>query len=182
MNAFEQIVAMLLHRQGYWAQISYKVELTRQDKRWMGLPSSPRWEIDVLAYRPVGNRVLAIECKSFLNSPGVRYAQFAGTVKGADRYKLFTRPKVRRVVFARLAAQLRERKLARANPKVQLCLAAGHIHKGDEPLIRKHCDRNGWQLFAPDWFAEQFASLADSDYENDVATVAAKLVANARHP
>ena len=164
MNAFEQIVAMLLHRQGYWTQISYKVELTRQDKKRMGLPSSPRWEIDVLAYRPVGNVVLAVECKSFLNSPGVRYLAFSGhTVKRADRYKLFTQPKVRKVVLARLAAQLHERKLARANPKVQLCLAAGHIRKGDEPLIRKHCARNGWRLFAPDWFAEQFGSLAGSE-------------------
>jgi len=183
MNAFEQIVAMLLHRQGYWVQTSYKVELTRQDKRRMGLPSSPRWEIDVLAYRSVGNLVLAIECKSFLNSPGVKYPAFAGqTVKGPDRYKLFTRPKVRKTVLARLAAQLHDRKLARANPKVQLCLAAGHIYKGDEQLIRKHCARNGWRLFAPDWIAEKLSSLSDSAYENEVATVAAKLVANARQP
>lgn len=182
MNAFEEIVAMLLHRQGYWAQTSYKVELTRQDKRRMGLPSSPRWEIDVLAYRPVGNRVLAVECKSLLNSSGVNFPAFSGqTQKRKDRYKLFTQPKIRKVVLARLAAQLHERKLARPNPKVRLCLAAGHIRKGDEQLIREHCDRNGWLLFAPGWFAEQFGTLAGSDYENDVATVAAKLAARAQH-
>ena len=35
MNAFEQIVAKLLNQEGYWTQIDYKVNLTKERKRKM---------------------------------------------------------------------------------------------------------------------------------------------------
>lgn len=178
MDAFEQVVAMLLRRRGYWVETSYKIKLTPSDKKRIGLPSCPRWEIDIVAYRPVTNTVLAVECKSFLDSPGVSHASFSGqNAKGARRYKLFTQPKIREVVLARLAKQLCEEELARDNPQVQLCLAAGKIRKGEEELIKAHCANNKWGLFASEWFAEQFKELAQCDYENDVATVAAKIAA-----
>lgn len=44
MDSFEQIVAMLLAREGYWTQTSYKVCLTKQEKIKISLPSCPRWE------------------------------------------------------------------------------------------------------------------------------------------
>lgn len=176
MDAFEEIVAMLLHRQGFWTQTGYKVSLTPGDKKAMGKATMPRWEIDVLAYRPAGNRVLVVECKSFLNSKGVGFKGFTGqSERGRKIYKLFTQPIIREVVLERLAQQLQEQKLVRANPKLQLCLAAGNIQNGNESDIQAHCDANGWQLFGPAWFRERFVELADCDYENDIAIVAAKL-------
>ena len=181
MDAFEHVVAMLLHRQGYWVQTSYKVALTRDDKRNMGLPSCPRWEIDIVAYRPVGNEVLAVECKSFLNSPGISYPSFSGeNAKGASTYKLFTNETIRRVVLGRLAQQLQDHKLAGPTPKVQLCLAAAHLRKGHEKSIRQHCESNSWGLFDAEWFSNRFRDLAKCDYENDIAVVAAKLAAGAK--
>ena len=176
MDAFEQIVAMLLERDGYWVQTSYKVCLTKEEKVRIGIPSSPRWELDVVAYRPKDNVILVVECKSFLNSPGVSYNSFSGkNKKGAKHYKLFTSPKLRRTVFSRLKKQLRKSGQILSYAKVKLCLAAGHIRKGDEEKVRQHCEKKRWGLFDKQWFCQQFDDLAKSAYENDIAIVAAKL-------
>jgi len=69
MDAFESVIALLLRQEGYWVIPSFKVEITREEKRKIGRPSSPRWEIDLVAYQGATNEVLAVECKSYL----VRY-------------------------------------------------------------------------------------------------------------
>lgn len=180
MDAFENVVAFLLQRQGYWVWTSFKVELTKAEKRSVGKPSRPRQEIDILAFKPTANKILAIECKSLLNSRGVRAGSVLGKDrKGAKKYKLFTDPPLRNKVFSRLVKQLAHKKIGacRASTKVQLCLAAGKIaSKEDQAIIQKHFDKKGWRLFDETWFAEQFAQLADSAYENDVAAVVAKLL------
>ena len=176
MDAFEQIVAMLLERNGYWVQTSYKVCLTKEEKVRIGNPTCPRWELDVVAYRPKDNVILVVECKSFLNSVGVGYKSFSGkNKKGAKRYKLFTIPKLRRTVFSRMKKQLKKAGMILPYAKVKLCLAAGRIYKGDEEEIRQHCARKGWGLFDKGWFCQQFDDLANAAYENDIAIVAAKL-------
>jgi hypothetical protein len=50
MDAFESVIAMLLRREGYWIHPSFKVELTKEEKRQVGKHSTPRWEIDLIAY------------------------------------------------------------------------------------------------------------------------------------
>lgn len=174
MDAFEQIVAMILERNGYWTQTSYKVCLTKDEKKKIEIPSSPRWEIDIIAYSPKDNELLVIECKSFLNSKGVGYTAFRGD-KGPKYYKLFTNVKLRRVVFSRLKKQLCKEGRILPKAKMTLCLAAGHIQRGDEDKIKQRCDNRGWKLFAKDWFKGKFTELAETKYENDIAIVAAKL-------
>ncbi|MHC4718049.1 MAG: hypothetical protein ACYS5V_13840, partial [Planctomycetota bacterium] len=113
---------------------------------------------------------------AFLNSPGVSYKFFSGEgEKGANRYKLFTNPKLRKVVLSRMVKQLQKDRLVLPSPEVTLCLAAGHLRKGNGEAVKAHCEKNGWKLFAEDWFREQFDRLAESRYENDIAIVAAKL-------
>jgi hypothetical protein len=51
MDAFENVMALLLRRHGCWTATSVKVELTKEQKVAIGRPSSPRWEIDLLAYK-----------------------------------------------------------------------------------------------------------------------------------
>ena len=63
MDSFELVVASILEREGYWVRASYKVELTKEEKRSIGKPSAPRWEIDVLAYKASTNELLVVECK-----------------------------------------------------------------------------------------------------------------------
>jgi hypothetical protein len=175
MDAFEKIVGMLLERDGYWVRTSYKVRLSKQEKVNIGIPSSPRWELDVVAYRPKDNLVLVVECKSFLNSPGVRYEQFSGQAEKKGRYKLFTDGNLRKTVLACLKKQLRSEGLVSPHPKVRLCLAAGHICRGDRDRVKRHCRKNHWWLFDEEWFSRQFDELAKVGYENDIAIVAAKL-------
>ncbi len=71
MDAFESLISMLLRHEGYWTTPSFKVELTPADKAKIGRESSPRWEIDLVAYKPSTDELLAVECKSLLDSTGV---------------------------------------------------------------------------------------------------------------
>jgi hypothetical protein len=73
MDSFESLIALLLRRDGWWTTTSFKVEITKPEKREIGTHSAPRWEIDVLAYKGSTNEILAVECKSFLDSTGVTF-------------------------------------------------------------------------------------------------------------
>ena len=55
MDAFEQLAADIFWNDGYWVRTGVKVELTRDEKIRIGLPSAPRWEIDLIAYRAATN-------------------------------------------------------------------------------------------------------------------------------
>ncbi len=176
MDAFEQVVASILQRKGYWTQTSVKVELTKEEKRAIGRPSSPRWELDVVGYRGSSNELLVVECKSYLDSYGVRASAFDGTdPEDAKRYKMFVEDKLRSVVFSRLTTQLVARGFCSPNPSVSLCLAAGKIY-GDEAVIQQHFDRSGWTLWTPTYIKGELESLRDSSYENSTAAVVVKLL------
>jgi hypothetical protein len=85
MDAFEQLAADIFWNEGYWVRTSVKVELTREEKVRIGRHSSPRWEIDLIAYRATSNELLALECKSYLDSGGVHAAHFLPGAKYAHR-------------------------------------------------------------------------------------------------
>lgn len=61
-------------QRGSWTQTSIQVDLTKAEKRALGRHSSPRWELDVEASCGATNELLVVECKSFLDSLGVRCA------------------------------------------------------------------------------------------------------------
>jgi hypothetical protein len=105
MDAFEQVIAELFWKEGFWVQTSVKVDLTKKQKRTLNNASMPRPEIDVLAYSGSKNEVKAIECKSFLNSRGVIADEVIGKKK-SNRYKLFTNKRLRDRVLRSLGSQL----------------------------------------------------------------------------
>lgn len=72
MDAFEDLVGMLLERKGYWIRSGVKVELSKEEKRQIGRPSSPRWELDIVAYKGSGNSLLVVECKNLIIGSGGR--------------------------------------------------------------------------------------------------------------
>ena len=107
MDAFEQVVSEILWLEGNWVRQSVKVELTKEEKRAIGRPSSPRWELDIVAYRGRDNLLRVVECKSYLDSRGVALRAFDGKDDAAaQRFKLFADEGLRNVVFNRLAQQL----------------------------------------------------------------------------
>ncbi|MBR0793756.1 hypothetical protein JQ631_32140 [Bradyrhizobium manausense] len=182
MDSFEQVVAEILWREGYWVRTPLKVELTKEEKRQIDLPSSPRWELDVVAYKAQDNALLVVECKSYLDNPGVRMHGFDGTnEKAAGRFKLFNKSNVRDVVFNRLRIQLAEAGSCSSDPSVTLCLACGRIASDkDRQKIREHFATNGWQLWDENWLRERLKSMAAGGYENQVSAVVSKLLLRGR--
>lgn len=176
MDAFEQLVATVLDRCGYWVRTSVKVALTPDEKREIGRPSSPRWELDVVAYSGLRNELLVVECKSYLDSPGVRSSSFDGSRADEEtRYKLFSDEVLRRVVLSRLEKQLVAEKFCPDGTRATLCLAAGNIH-GDAAPLREIFEKNGWRLFESSWLIDGLNRLAQESYDNSVASVVAKLL------
>ena len=177
MDAFEHVVAEILWREGYWVRTSVKVELTKEEKRSIGLPSAPRWELDVVAYRASDNCLKVVECKSFLNSPGVRLRGFDPNHPDAARYKLFNSAKLRDVVFGRLKQQFIESGACLRGAAVQLCLACGRIASdADRKGLRKHFNDQGWELWDEAWLRDRLKDMAAGGYENQVSAMVAKLL------
>src|SRR6185436_1141679 len=128
MDSFESLVSMLLEHEGYWVRSSYKVVLSKSEKNTIGRPSSPRWEIDLVAYKGATNELLAVECKSYLDSGGVRFRGFNGSdLLASRRYKLFNDAILRKTVLRRLVKQLEASEACSHTPSVRLALAAGKI-------------------------------------------------------
>jgi hypothetical protein len=178
MDAFELLVASILEREGFWVRSSFKVELTKEEKREIDRPSSPRWEIDLVAYKAGANELRIIECKSYLDSRGVAINAFDSSNEGfANRFKLFNDEKLRSVVISRLVTQLLEQNAILPNPKIILCLAAGKIASvADKEKLKAHFQSNDWELLDDEWLCKQLATIADGGYQNDVADVVAKLL------
>ena len=178
MNAFENVVASLLERDGFWVRSCFKVDLSKEDKVEMGRPSSPRWEIDLIGYRARDNELRIVECKSYLDSRGVPLAAFDGTnLAYAKGYKLFSEPVTRSVVLRRLEVQLVELGAIHPNPHITLCLAAGRI-ASDVDRVGLHAifKNAGWLLWDEDAIGKRLAQVAAAGYENDVTAIVAKLL------
>jgi hypothetical protein len=157
MDAFEQLISEVLWRNGYWARTSVKVELTKEEKRLIDRPSSPRWELDIVAYRGSTNSLHVIECKSFLDSLGVKLTDvMEPTSSGAKRYKLFHNEVLRETVFNRLARQFEDCNACAPKPKITLGLACGKLaRESDRPTLKKHFDDKGWVLLDELWLRDQ---------------------------
>ncbi len=180
MDSFEQIMAAILERQGYWTRTAFKVDLAPEDKKAIGRPSSPRWELDIVGYRGKDNSLIVLECKSFIDSPGVRAATFLdeeaySTPKDKIRYKLFFDTNLRRVVFRCLVKQLVENGFCAPRPKLSFGLAAGNIN-GDENLLAAHFKKKRWELWTPSRIRHALSDFSQTKYENNIAAVVTKII------
>ncbi len=141
----------------------------------------PGYELDIVAYKGRSNEFLLVECKSFLDSAGVRYAAFKGQHKSARRYKIFNDPALRRVVVTALHRAFVDSGSCRANPRVRLCLATGRIvTETDRAQLTKLFERRGWQLFDDRWVRERLRSLSQQPYTNNESVIAAKILERAQ--
>lgn len=177
MDAFEELVAEVLRSEGYWTQTSVKVELTKEEKVAIGRRSNPRWEIDVVAYDARLNEILAVECKSFLDSTGVQFNELLESDEVTrGRYKLFCERRTREVVLARLGRQFTERGFCRPGVTTRLAMAIGKSKKGDAARIADLFAQQDWKLFDDCWLRKSLHRMAGDGYQNRVSSVVAKLL------
>jgi len=177
MDHFEALVRTLLEAEGYWVRQSFRVNISKEEKRSIGKHSIPRPEIDLLALNFKRNEILALEAKSYLDSPGVRLSDLQVEHKVAEgRYKLFTSTKFREVVLGRLLAELQEAGMANAKTKLKIGLAAGHVYQGRSEAIRALMTTKGWFFWSPEDIKEKVTRLAEMGYTNDPAIITAKIL------
>jgi hypothetical protein len=177
MDAFEQVVSGIFFRDGYWVTQGFKVHLTPEEKVKIGRPTNPRWEIDLVVYKGATGELLAIECKSYLDSTGVTAKDLIEPNDDVSRYKLFNDPVLREVVLNRLALQLHETGLVPAGVKPRLGLVAGKMRSpADLARLREHFQTNGWALYDRDWLVGELKQTADESYFDSVAHVVSKLL------
>lgn len=179
MDAFEDLVARLLRREGFWTRQSYRIDLTKQEKVALGKPSLPRPEIDILAYKPVQNVVAWVECKSYMDSAGVHISAFDGTnATFAGRLKIFTDDALRESLAQILVRQLVDQELVLPDPTLEFWLVAGRIAKGSQSAVADHFAARGWVLRDRGWIGAELRRLMQEPYEDDVVTMAAKLLSD----
>jgi hypothetical protein len=176
MDAFEQLAADIFWSEGYWVRTGVKVELTRDDKIRIGRHSSPRWEIDLVAYHSVRNEILALECKSYLDSGGVHAAHFEPGSRYAHRYKLFHDEILRETVLSRLKQQCLERQLCPADATIRLGLVHAHATEHNTALLEAIFQNGGWLLYGPGWLNRHLEKMAAGSYENSTAAIVTKLL------
>ena len=174
MDAFESLIAGILRADGYWVEPSVRIDLSAADKRSLNNYSMPRPELDIVAYRPATNDLLAIECKSYFDSGGVHVRDLKGG-RNAARYKMFVDAALREMVLTRLVEQMQASGMVHGNPAPKLVLAYGHATTHNEALLREWFEQNGWFLLGPDTIKERVSAMADEPYDNQVASVVAKL-------
>lgn len=177
MDHFESIIATLLEAEGYWVRRSFKVSVTKEEKRQIGKHSIPRPEIDLLALHFSKNEVLALEAKSFLDSPGVKLAQLKEEHEVPEgRYKLFTSVRYRKIVLSRLHQDLIACGMANSDTTISLGLAAGKVYQGQSAPIHEFMAKRAWLFWSPEDIKQKVTSLAERGYENDPAIITAKIL------
>lgn len=177
MDYFESIIKTLLEAEGYWVRQSFKIELTKDEKVRIGKPSIPRPEIDLLALQHSRNELLALEAKSFLDSPGVRLSelQIAHDVP-EGRYKLFTSERYRSVVMEGLRRNLLDLHMIDSKTKIILGLAAGKVYQNMGDAVAEFMKSKDWVFWSPQYIKHQVTKLAERGYENDPTIIAAKIL------
>ena len=177
MDYFEGLIKTLLEHEGYWIRQSFKVNLTKQEKRDIGKHSIPRPEVDILAYKPEQNQVIAFEAKSYLDSPGVKLAELTQNHEIPEgRYKLFTCGNYRNIVFSRMKQDLIELGMGTAKTRITLGLAAGNVYQSKSEEIRSLFISKGWTFLSPENIREKVTDLAAKGYENEPSIITTKIL------
>ena len=143
MDAFEQIIGQLLEEEKYWIRHSVKIELTKNEKRDIGTPCTPRPEIDIVALDQSSNALYLLEVKSFLDSSGVVFEQVTeNQEQQKGRYKLLTSENYRKVISARLLEDWIKIGTITKDTKVNFGLIAGKVHNDKKNPNRETDLRN----------------------------------------
>jgi hypothetical protein len=177
MDYFEAIVKTLLEDDGFWTRQSFKVNISKEDKRNIGKPTIPRPEIDLIAFKPASKEILVVEVKSYLDSSGVHLSCLQERHEIPEgRYKLFTCENYREIVFTQLNKDLMSLGLIDTKHKIRLGLAAGNVYRKSEQEINEYFDSQSMFFWGPSEIKKRIQGLATKGYENDPTVIAAKVL------
>jgi hypothetical protein len=178
MDSFELIAAKAVDSCGLWTRLNYCVNITKQDKIDIENKSRPRPEIDILAFNVKKNEVILFECKSYLDSRGIRSLSFSKPTKkkGPRPIQIFWDPAYRNLVLERLNEQLFKEGLISCKPTYKLGLICGRIVKKDEANIRRLFKAEKWILVSPKLLRKAIHRISALPYENHIVTVMAKIL------
>ena len=176
MDAFEELVAEVLRADGYWVHRGYKINLSPEEKRALDNPSMPRPEIDIVAYKAGTGELLSLECKSYFDSGGVHAKDMLPDGRYPQRYKMFVKAQLREMVLRRLTEQLIDAGTVAGTPVPKLGLIYGYATPKNIAMLEEHFAANHWALFGPDWLRQHLKQMALRSYDNQIASVVAKLL------
>jgi len=177
MDSFETIVAQLLIEDGFWVMTSIKVDLTKEEKKKINKPTTPRPEIDIIAFNLKNNTLFLIEVKSFLDSRGVVLNELqkkSDIQKG--RYKLLTSDKYRNIISKRLFEDLSKKGLINTKTKISYGLIAGNVYQNKEVEIKEYFNNKKWLFWGPSEIKSKVINLSLKGYENNPVTIASKII------
>lgn len=177
MDAFEQIVADLLRAEGWWVSTNVKVQMTTEERASLGLKNAPEFELDIVAYKSRDNKLLALECKSYMFSDGVKAGEVMGeSGKYQSRYKLFNNPALQYVVTKRLIAQSVALELCLDDPQFRLGLVCGKMSsERSRRKLKEHFAANDWLLWDEHDLRSKLKARATA-YVNATSVLVAKLL------
>ena len=177
MDAFEQIIGQLLAEEKYWVRHSVKIDLTTEEKRSINKPSTPRPEIDIVAYNITTDMIYQLEVKSYLDRPGVVYEHVAIEQDvQTGRYKLLTARNYREILANRLHQDWCKSGHIRKSTRISFGLIAGKIYRNRELELRKYFEKQGWLFWGPAEIKSRILLLPEKGYENNAVTIAAKIL------
>lgn len=177
MDAFEQIVGILLENDKYWVRHSVKVNLTKEEKVKINKPSTPRPEIDIVAYDVVQNILFLLEAKSFLDSGGVVYEKVVEKNEfPSGRYKILTSEKYQKIIVSKLRTEWIANGIINKNTKFRFGLVAGNIYQNKETDLKKYFNNKKWFFWGPTDLKQKLIELSKKGYENNTITIVTKLM------
>jgi hypothetical protein len=177
MDHFENIVRLLLEKEGYWVISSFKVNLTKEEKAATGKHTIPRPEINLIAYRPKDGYVLALEVYSYLDSTGVSVDKLAERHDlTSGRFKLFTSEKYRNIVFNRLSNDLIERGYLASKIPIKLGLVAAKVKNGTDADVLDYMVKEDLFYWSPKMIKDKIIPLAKDGYENEALYIVTKIL------
>ncbi|MBK9543654.1 MAG: hypothetical protein IPO49_15315 [Bacteroidetes bacterium] len=177
MDAFEQIIGQLLVEEKYWVRHSVKIDLTPDEKRSINKPSTPRPEIDIVAYNTTTDTIFLLEAKSYLDSPGVVFEHVAiQQDEQSGRYKLLTAKNYRETLAKRLHKDWCRSGHILKSTRISFGLIAGKVYRNREDELNKYFEKRGWLFWGPAEIKSRILRLSENGYENNPVTIAAKIL------
>jgi len=177
MDYFESICKTLLEEEGYWVRQSYKLELSKEQKKRLGKPSLPRPEIDLIAFNHKKNELIIFEVKSLFDSTGVKFKDIQLTHKIPEgRYKLVTCEDYRKIIEDNIKRDFISKGLVSEKIQPKLGLIFGNVWKSDREKIKSFCDKNNWYYWSPEDVQLRVKNLALKGYENEPSVITAKIL------